>query len=39
VEVLGAMNVPAIPMNMGLEKAVLPDGEKLADRLQYLLNS
>jgi 2-oxoisovalerate dehydrogenase E1 component len=38
-EVLGAMNVPAIPMNMGLEKAVLPDAEKLARRLEYLLRS
>jgi 2-oxoisovalerate dehydrogenase E1 component len=38
-EVLGALNVPAIPMNMELEKAVLPDAEKLAKRLQYLLNS
>jgi 2-oxoisovalerate dehydrogenase E1 component len=39
VEVLGALNVPAIPMNMGLEKAVLPDGEKTRERLEYLLNS
>lgn len=39
VEVMGALNVPAIPMNMGLEKAVLPDGEKLALRLEYLLNA
>jgi 2-oxoisovalerate dehydrogenase E1 component len=39
VEVLGALNVPAIPMNMGLEKAVLPDGEKTRKRLEYLLNS
>ena len=27
VEVLGALNVPAVPMNIGLEKAVLPDAE------------
>jgi 2-oxoisovalerate dehydrogenase E1 component len=39
VEVLGALNVPAIPMNMSLEKAVLPDAEKLVQRLEYLLNS
>jgi 2-oxoisovalerate dehydrogenase E1 component len=39
VEVLGALNVPAIPMNMGLEKAVLPDAEKVAARLEYLLGS
>ena len=39
VEVLGALNVPAIPMNMSLEKAVLPDAEKLIKRLEYLLTS
>lgn len=39
VEVLGALNVPAIPMNMGLEKAVLPDPDKVTARLEYLLNS
>ncbi|MDP4264350.1 MAG: thiamine pyrophosphate-dependent enzyme [Bacteroidota bacterium] len=39
VEVLGALDVPAIPMNTGLEKAVLPDEEKLALRLDYLLKS
>jgi 2-oxoisovalerate dehydrogenase E1 component len=39
VEVLGALNVPAIPMNLGLEKAVLPDAEKLIQRLGYLLKS
>jgi 2-oxoisovalerate dehydrogenase E1 component len=39
VEVFGALNVPAIPMNMGLEKAALPDAEKVAMRLEYLLKS
>ncbi len=39
VEVLGALNVPAIPMNIGLEKAILPDTEKVATRLEYLLKS
>lgn len=38
-EVMGALNVPAIPMNMELEKAVLPDAEKLRKRLEYLLRS
>jgi 2-oxoisovalerate dehydrogenase E1 component len=37
VEVMGALNVPAIPMNIELEKAVLPDAEKLAARLEDLL--
>ncbi len=37
VEVLGALNLPAVPMNMGLEQAMLPDGEKVAERLRSLL--
>jgi 2-oxoisovalerate dehydrogenase E1 component len=39
VDVLGALDVPAIPMNTGLEKTVLPGTEKLAHRLKHLLNS
>lgn len=39
VEVLGALNVPAIPMNMELERAVLPNAGKVALRLGYLLKS
>ena len=39
VEVLGALNVPSIPMNAELEKAVLPDADKVVKRLEYLLNS
>jgi 2-oxoisovalerate dehydrogenase E1 component len=38
VEVLGALNLPAVPMNMGLEKAMLPDADKLADVLKRMLN-
>jgi 2-oxoisovalerate dehydrogenase E1 component len=37
VEVLGAMNVPAIPMNIILENEVLPNAEKLESRLRNLL--
>ena len=37
VEVLGAENVPAIPLNLGLEKAVLPNAEKLSERVKKLL--
>jgi 2-oxoisovalerate dehydrogenase E1 component len=37
VEVLGALNVPAIPMNMGLEQAVLPNGQKVKAILQQLI--
>jgi 2-oxoisovalerate dehydrogenase E1 component len=38
VEILGAQNVPAIPMNMLLEKEVLPNAEKTEARLRILLN-
>ncbi len=38
VEVLGALNLPAVPMNMGLEKAMLPDEEKVADLINKLLH-
>ena len=37
VEVLGALNLPAVPMNMGLEKAMLPDADKVTTVLQQLL--
>ncbi len=39
VEVLGALNLPAVPMNIGLEKAMLPDGDKVEVVLKQLLNS
>jgi 2-oxoisovalerate dehydrogenase E1 component len=39
VEVLGALNLPAVPMNVILEKAMLPSAEKLAARLAILLNT
>jgi 2-oxoisovalerate dehydrogenase E1 component len=37
VDVIGALNLPAVPMNMGLEKAMLPDAEKVAIRIKNLL--
>ncbi|MFN8291124.1 MAG: thiamine pyrophosphate-dependent enzyme [Chitinophagaceae bacterium] len=39
VEVLGALNLPAVPMNMGLEQAMLPDAGKVTAILKQLLNS
>ncbi|HEX2683729.1 MAG TPA: transketolase C-terminal domain-containing protein, partial [Ferruginibacter sp.] len=39
VEVLGAMNLPAVPMNVILEKAMLPNAEKVTQRLEILLNA
>ncbi|MGN6533028.1 MAG: alpha-ketoacid dehydrogenase subunit alpha/beta [Ginsengibacter sp.] len=38
VEVLGALNLPAVPMNVGLEKAMLPDAEKVKEMIIKLLN-
>ena len=37
VEVFGALNVPAIPMNTILENEVLPNAVKVEDRLRNLL--
>lgn len=39
VEVLGALNVPAVPLNIGLEAAVLPTAEKVIERVGVLLNA
>ncbi|MEJ7610790.1 MAG: thiamine pyrophosphate-dependent enzyme [Ferruginibacter sp.] len=36
VEVLGALDLPAVPMNIILEKEMLPDPGKLAKRLQEI---
>lgn len=38
VEVLGALNLPAVPLNQGLETAMLPNAEKTAAKLKALLN-
>jgi 2-oxoisovalerate dehydrogenase E1 component len=38
VEVLGAMNLPAVPLNIGLEKAMLPNAEKVTERLKQMLS-
>jgi 2-oxoisovalerate dehydrogenase E1 component len=37
VEVIGSLNVPAMPMNVALEKAVLPNGDKVAAVIRQLL--
>ena len=39
VEVLGAANIPAIPLNIGLEREVLPNSEKVAAKVKVLLSS
>lgn len=38
VEVLGALNLPAVPLNTGLEAAMLPSAEKVAERIRGLLS-
>lgn len=37
VEVLGALDLPAVPMNMVLEQAMLPNPQKVAERIAKLL--
>jgi len=38
VELLGAANIPAIPLNMNLENAVLPNAEKVSEKIKDLLS-
>jgi len=37
VEVLGSLNLPAVPLNIGLERAMLPNEEKVSKALAALL--
>ena len=39
VEVLGALDLPAVPININLERAMLPTVEKVEQRITQLLNS
>ncbi len=39
VEVLGALNLPAVPMNIVLEQAMLPNPAKVSARIEMLLNA
>ena len=38
VEVLGALNLPAVPLNVGLEQAMLPNAETLAEKIKALFS-
>ncbi|HEX8331262.1 MAG TPA: transketolase C-terminal domain-containing protein, partial [Segetibacter sp.] len=38
VETLGALNLPAVPINVALEAAMLPSAEKVAEKIAALLN-
>ncbi|MDX5321179.1 MAG: tungsten formylmethanofuran dehydrogenase [Bacteroidota bacterium] len=37
VQTMGSVNIPAVPLNMGLEKEMLPNGDKLTEKLRELL--
>jgi 2-oxoisovalerate dehydrogenase E1 component len=37
VEVLGALNLPAVPLNTGLEYAMLPNADKISEIIKRLL--
>lgn len=37
VEVLGALNLPAVPINLALEAAMLPNAEKVTERVNKML--
>ena len=37
VQTIGAMDLPAVPMNMALEAAMLPNADKVAQRIAELL--
>lgn len=39
VEVVGALNLPAVPMNIGLEYAMLPNETIIVDRIKKLLEA
>ncbi len=38
VQTLGSANMPAIPLNMALESQILPNPEKVAEKIEWLLN-
>jgi 2-oxoisovalerate dehydrogenase E1 component len=38
VQTMGALNLPAVPMNVGLEAAMLPNADKVKDKIEWLLN-
>jgi 2-oxoisovalerate dehydrogenase E1 component len=38
VQTLGTANIPAIPLNMGLEKEILPNADKVTEKIGWLLS-
>ena len=37
VKVIGSEDIPAVPLNMGMESAMLPNAEKVKEELEWLL--
>ena len=38
VQTIGALDLPAVPMNMGLEAAMLPNAQKVGEKVEWLLS-
>jgi 2-oxoisovalerate dehydrogenase E1 component len=38
VQTIGALDLPAVPMNMALEAEMLPNADKVAKKIEWLLN-
>ena len=38
VDVLGALDLPAVPLNIGLEKTMLPNAEKVTARIKKIFS-
>lgn len=38
VQTIGSANIPAVPLNIGMEKEMLPNGDKVAAAIEELLN-
>jgi len=37
VQVIGSEDIPAVPLNMGMESVMLPNAEKVKEKLEWLL--
>ena len=38
IEIIGSIDTPAIPLNSILEETILPNAEKVAEKLKNLIN-
>ncbi len=38
VQTIGALDLPAVPMNIGLEAVMLPNADKVKEKIEWLLN-